>query len=97
MDVLSFPLKFSNRGEFIRVSDTSDEYKAQQIRAFVSTHKEERKVFPMFGVTDPTFDDFVPLELIDSILQFYGTTLGLSDVEIVKNQGAINTIEINFS
>ena len=97
MDVLSFPLKFSNRGEFIKVSDTSDEYKAQQIRAFVSTHKEERKVFPMFGVTDPTFDDFVPLELIDSIAQFYGSTLDLSDVEIVKNQGAINSIEINFS
>ena len=97
MDVLSFPLKFSNRGEFIKVSDTSDAYKAQQIRAFVSTHKEERKVFPMFGVTDPTFDDFVPLELIDSIAQFYGSTLNLSDVEIVKNQGAINTIEINFS
>ena len=97
MDVLSFPLTFSSRGEFIKVSDTSDAYKAQQIRAFVSTHKEERKVFPMFGVTDPTFDDFVPLELIDSISQFYGTTLDLSDVEIVKTQGAINTIEINFS
>ena len=49
MDVLSFPLKFSNRGEFIKVSDTSDDYKAQQKRAFVSTHKEERKVFPLFG------------------------------------------------
>ena len=97
MDVLSFPLKFSNRGEFIKVSDTSDDYKAQQIRAFVSTHKTERKVFPMFGITDPTFDDFVPLELMDSISQFYGTTLGLSDVEIIKHQGAIDTIEINFS
>ena len=97
MDVLSFPLKFSSTVEFIRVSTTSDEYKAQQIRAFVSTHKSERKVFPMFGVTDPTFDDFVPLEMIDSMAQFYGGTLGLSDVEIVKTQGAIDTIEINFS
>ena len=48
-------------------------------------------------MTDPTFDEFVPLELIDSMMQFYGSTLGLSDVEVVKNQGAIDTIEINFS
>ena len=96
MDVLSFPLKFSTKGEFIKVSDTSEEYKAQQLRAFVSTHKDERPVFPMFGITDPTFRDFTPLELIDSIGHFYGTSLTVSEVQVIKTQGAIDTIEVNF-
>ena len=97
MDVLSVPLKIDSEGKFVKVSVGSDEYKAQQLRAFVSTHKNERKVFPAFGMSDPTFDDFVPLELIDSIAQFYGTSLPLSEVEIVKKQGALETIEINFT
>mgnify|MGYP003949217789 CR=1 FL=1 len=96
MDVLSFPLKFNNRGEFIKVSDTSEDYKAQQIKAFISTHKGERRVFPTFGISDPTFEDFQPLEMIDAIGQFYGSTLSIANVQVIKTQGAIETIEVNF-
>ena len=64
MEVLSFPLKFSAEGDFIRVDDTSDTYKAEQVRAFVSTHKGERALFPSFGTDDPTFDDFTGSSLV---------------------------------
>ena len=97
MDVLSVPLRFNNRGEFVKVSDTSDEYKAEQIRAFVLTRLEERKVFPAFGITDPAFDDFNPMELIDSISQFYGETIAIDDIQVLKTQGAVDTIQVNFS
>ncbi len=96
MDVLSFPLKINNRGEFFKVSDTSDEYKAEQIKAFISTHVGERPLFPSFGVTDPTFDRFHPLEMIDAMGHFYGATLGITDIRVIKTQGAVDTIEVNF-
>ena len=60
MKILSVPLRFTNDGGFLKIDSTSDEYKAQQVRAMVSTHQGERKLFPSFGITDPTFDDFVP-------------------------------------
>ena len=64
-------------------------------------NKESHSCLIPLAISDDSGDfishDFVPLELLDSISQFYGTTLGLSDVEIVKTQGAIDTIEINFS
>jgi hypothetical protein len=97
MDVLSVPLRFNNRGEFVKVSDTSDEYKAEQIRAFVLTRLNERKVFPTFGITDPAFNEFSPMELIDSISQFYGSTIAIDNVEVLKTQGAVDTIQVVFS
>lgn len=97
MDVLSFPLKLTDRGEFVKVKTTSDEYKAQQIKAFMSTHIEERKVFPAFGITDPTFEGLGSFEIIDSIAQFYGTSLSIEAVEVIQEQGALETIEVKFT
>ena len=96
MDILSIPLGFSKNGEFLKVSDTSEEYKAEQIKAFVSTHKGEHPLFPSFGTDDPTFDDFTGAELIEEFAQFYGTSIVVSDIEIIKRRGAVDTIEVNF-
>lgn len=97
MDVLSFPLKLTSKGEFVKVETTSDDYKAQQIKAFMSTHKEERKVFPAFGITDPTFEGLGSFEIIDAISQFYGVSLAIEEVEVIKEQGALETIEVKFT
>ena len=71
--------------------------KAQQIKAFMSTHKEERKVFPAFGITDPTFEGLGSFEIIDAISQFYGVSLAIEEVEVIKGQGALETIEVKFT
>jgi|TARA_R110000824_G_C15119270_1_gene667894 hypothetical protein len=96
MDVLSIPLGFSGNGDFIKVSDTSNEYKAEQIKAFVSTHKGERPLFPTFGTDDPTFGDFNGSELIEEFAQFYGTTIVVSNIDVIKRRGAVDSIEVNF-
>tara|TARA_B100001996_G_scaffold357450_1_gene321410 strand:+ start:458 stop:754 length:297 start_codon:yes stop_codon:yes gene_type:complete len=96
MDILSIPLGFSRNGEFLKVDDASDEYKAEQIKAFVSTHKGEHPLFPSFGTDDPTFDTFTGAELISEFSQFYGSTIVISDIDIIKKRGAVDTIEVNF-
>ena len=96
MDVLSIPLGFSNTGEFLKVDDASNEYKAEQIKAFMSTHKGERPLFPSFGMDDPTFDEFNGSELIEEFAQFYGTSILIEDVDVIQKQGAVDTIEVNF-
>lgn len=96
MEVLSFPLKFSAEGDFMRVDDTSDVYKAEQVRAFVSTHKGERPLFPSFGTDDPTFDDFTGNSLVNEFIQFYGSSVVINHIDIIKKHGAIKNIEVNF-
>lgn len=96
MDVLSIPLRFRNNGEFVKVSDTSNEYKAQQIRAMVSTHKGEHRLFPTFGTDDPTFNEFSPESMIEEFAQFYGTSIQVENVDIINQGGAISTVEIKF-
>ena len=96
MEVLSFPLKFSAEGDFIRVDDTSDTYKAEQVRAFVSTHKGERALFPSFGTDDPTFDDFTGSTLVSEFVNFYDTSVVIDHIDVIKKQGAVSNIEVNF-
>ena len=96
MDVLSIPLRFKDNGEFVKVSDTSNEYKAQQIRAMVATHKGEHRLFPSFGTDDPTFSEFSPESLIEEFAQFYDTSIQVAGIDVVNRGGAVSTIEIKF-
>ena len=88
MDVLSMPLRLKSNGEFFKVSDTSNAYKAEQIKAFMSTHKQERKVFPSFGIVDPTFDGLNASDILGEFIQFYGTEIDLVGVNMVRQRGA---------
>jgi hypothetical protein len=97
MDILSMPLRFSNTGDFIKVDDDSNAYKAEQIKAFMSTHKNERKMFPTFGVDDPTFGAFDPASLLGEFIQFYGSSIQLQNVDVIRQRGALDTIEVNFT
>ena len=96
MDILSVPLRFTNDGGFLKVDSTSDEYKAQQVRAMISTHQGERKLFPSFGITDPTFDDFVPEAMLEEFVKFYGDTVVVSKINVIKREGAVKNIEVKF-
>ena len=97
MDVLPMPLRFKGNGDFMKVSDTSNEYKAEQIKAFMSTHKQERKVFPSFGIVDPTFDGLNASDILGEFIQFYGTEIDLVGVDMVRQRGALDKIEVKFS
>ena len=97
MDVLSMPLRLKSNGEFFKVSDTSNAYKAEQIKAFMSTHKQERKVFPSFGIVDPTFDGLNASDILGEFIQFYGDEINLVKVDMVREQGALDKIDVKFS
>ena len=97
MDVLSVPLRLKSNGEFFKVSDTSNAYKAEQIKAFMSTHKQERKVFPSFGIVDPTFDGLNASDILGEFIQFYGDEINLVKVDMVREKGALDKIDVKFS
>ena len=57
MKILSFPFSFnpSQSTQFNTYEAGEDDYKAQQVEAFMRTHKTVRPIFKDFGVEDPTF------------------------------------------
>ncbi len=96
MEVLSVPLSLNSSGEFKHVDTASDEYKAEQVQVFVLTNKGERPMFPTFGVTDPSFDNMAEEDILEEFSTFYGSSVLLDRVNIIKRAGAINRIEVNF-
>tara|TARA_B100000470_G_C19500950_1_gene263043 strand:- start:143 stop:436 length:294 start_codon:yes stop_codon:yes gene_type:complete len=96
MEVLSVPLSLDTSGEFKRVDVASDEYKAEQVQVFVLTNKGERQMWPTFGVTDPTFDNMHEQEILEEFSTFYGGSIMLDRVNIVKREGKVDRIEVNF-
>ena len=104
MRVLSFPFRF-NEGQptsFVTTEYESNEYKAQQIEAFMKTHREERPIYADFGINDPTFTSakaisrFDDTSFISEFATFYGNII-LDRVTIVASEGALSKIEIEFT
>ena len=87
--VLSYPFRFDIKNQKLAtVSDESDSYKAQQINAFIKTEKNERALFPTYGITDPVFKGFDAAEFIESFTDFYKTTeICIKEVEVTNNAG----------
>lgn len=96
MEVLSVPLSLDSNGEFKHVDTTSDEYKAEQVQVFVLTNKGERQMWPTFGVTDPSFDNMAEEDILEEFSTFYGASILLDRVNIIKREGTISRIEVNF-
>jgi hypothetical protein len=96
MDVLSIPLSIDSSGGFKHVDTASDEYKAEQVQVFVLTNKGERQSWPTFGVTDPTFDNMQEEDILEEFSTFYGSSIRLDRVNIVKREGKVDRIEVNF-
>ncbi|MBT6198999.1 MAG: hypothetical protein HOI21_00500 [Bacteroidetes Order II. Incertae sedis bacterium] len=96
MEVLSIPLSLDSTGGFKHVDTTSDEYKAEQVQVFVLTHKGERPVYPTFGVTDPVFDNMATEDILEEFSTFYGSSILLDRVNIIKSAGTVSRIEVNF-
>jgi hypothetical protein len=96
MEVLSVPLSLDATGGFKHVDTISDEYKAEQVQVFVLTNKGERVLWPTFGVTDPSFDNMAEEDILEEFSTFYGGSIMLDRVNIIKSQGKVNRIEVNF-
>ena len=96
MEVLSIPLSLDAAGGFKHVDVASDEYKAEQVQVFVLTNKGERPLYPTFGVTDPVFENMATEDLLEEFSTFYGSSILLDRVNIIKNRGSVSRIEVNF-
>ena len=78
-------------------SDT-DAYKAEQINAFLRTEKDERALFPAFGITDPVFHRFDSGEFIDSFLEFYKPSeIAIEGVSITEEGGSVTNVAVTFN
>lgn len=94
--VLSYPFSIGfNR--FNTVLQDSDAYKAQQIKGFLRTSKNERPMVPDFGVDEPTFHEFDSGEFFDSFLNFYSSsTLEITEIKILEIAGVVSDVQIGF-
>lgn len=96
MQVLSIPFRFQGlTGRLKKVEYNSDEYKAQQISAFVKTHVGEHPIYRDFGIEDPTFDDFDEGNFGTEFASFY-ENIELVDIVVIEKGGALDEVQISF-
>ena len=97
--VLSYPFSIdTTNGRAAVVYSSTDVYKAQQIKAFMRTDVGERIMFPTFGITDPTFDDFNSGAFYDSFSDFYSSAdISIEQIEVIEEGGAVVDVVIDFT
>lgn len=97
--VMSYPFQIdTNNNRMGVVLQDNDSYKAQQIQAFLRTHKGERAIFDSFGIDEPTFDAFSTAEFYDAFGDFYDeSTLNIEEIEVSETNGVLTDIKVAFS
>ena len=95
MEVLSVPFRLHVPGSFKKTEYGSDQYKAEQIAAFIRTHSGERLIYKDFGIDDPTFDDFDEADFASAFSDFYPDIV-IATIEVEEEKGAISNIRIEF-
>lgn len=104
MKVLSFPFRFnpSQPSSFATYDYGEDDYKAQQIEAFMRTNKGRRPIYKDFGIEDPSFGSgrtasgFEDTTFVSEFATFYDN-IALTKVNLVGSEGALNQIQIEFT
>jgi|TARA_B100001250_G_scaffold401579_1_gene413617 hypothetical protein len=96
--VLSYPFRVDiNNRRLGTINSETDTYKAEQINAFLRTEKEERALFPAFGITDPVFHKFDSGEFVDSFLEFYKPSeIAIENVDILEEGGNVLNVSVGF-
>ena len=103
MKVLSFPFRFnpSQPSQFVSYEYNEDDYKAQQVEAFVRTNRGRRPIFQDFGLEDPTFgagkvvSGFEDTTFVSEFATFYDN-ITLTKVNIIASEGALAQMQIEF-
>jgi hypothetical protein len=96
--VLSYPFRVDyNNARLGTVNADTDTYKAEQINAFIKTEKQERPLFPSFGIEDPVFKGFDIAEFVDSFLEFYKSQhIAIEEVEVSQKNGVLQDVAVRF-
>ena len=95
--VFSYPFNVDTvNNSFAKVDTDSDAYKAQQIAAFVQTHRKERFVMQEFGIDDPTFDEFDAEAMAEGFHLFYPNSISLTDIEVEQIEGATSAVHVTY-
>ena len=80
-----------------RLMHSLKSYTAKKINAFLKTEKQERPLFPSFGIEDPVFKGFDTAEFLDSFLEFYNTKhIRIEEVEISQKNGVVQDVAVRF-
>lgn len=103
MRVLSYPFRFNpgQPDQFATVDQDSNDYKAQQVTAFMKTHSGERPIYQDFGVDDPTFGgadgsrSFEDTSFASEFATFYDDII-LTKINVIASRGALEQIQIEF-
>lgn len=95
---LSYPFRVDNKNRrFGTVASDTDTYKAEQIQSFIRTHRNERLMFPAFGIVDPTFDKFDASTFTEGFSNFYKSNdIKITNVSTASYQGAVTDVLIDF-
>lgn len=93
--ILSHPFRLTPRGTVAVVEQESDVADAEQIGVLVMTVIGERELVPGFGVTDPTFDGFLPGEISAGVAA-YGPPVTITDVLVDYVSDSEQAVEVQF-
>lgn len=94
--VLSFPFRIDHvNRRFGTVVDSTDTFKAEQVKCFLRTYKLEREMFPEFGIEDPVFSEFDVSQFSEDFSEFY-SNIRLAGIETSSSQGVITDIIVEF-
>jgi hypothetical protein len=95
---LSYPFRIDHSNKRCGVVDTStDTYKAEQVQAFLRTYKDERLMFPDFGIEDPVFNRFDVSQFLESFSDFYSSDqIQISSISTAKAEGVVTDVLIEF-
>lgn len=96
MDVLASPFRFNTNGSPARVTQGSDEHKAQQLAALVRTWPGELPLAPAYGIGNSPFNEIDPAEIAVQIATFY-PEIKIDDIVLYRTQSGRNAVEIVFS
>lgn len=104
MKILSHPFRF-NPAEpttFAKQEYGDDDYKAQQIEAFIRTNQGKRPIYQDFGTQDPAFNaggvstGYEDTLFVSDFSTFYDNIV-IDKVNLVGSEGALSKIQIEFS
>jgi hypothetical protein len=94
-DLISFPFRLSQTGSIVVHPEDSPEYYAELLAVLIGTVPGERTQVPLFGVSDPTFNQIDAHELTSKV-NIFGPPVTIATVSTAQVSETEQDVLIEF-
>jgi hypothetical protein len=95
VQILSHPFRIGGNAAAAVVDQDSDQARAEQLAVLCLTRVGERPLAPGFGITDPTFDQLDPAEVVAGLAE-HGPDVTVIDVHVDFEDDSTQLVRIDF-